>query len=87
MHATIYLRDGSRPAVLDARTVQEEYCPETTGLVLKLVCRDAAGHVVADFDRETVLAYRRPRYRSHRKIDRDHERHMPVYGGAGVAAE
>lgn len=59
MPATIYLRDGRCIALRDAATVTQEFRATSFNFVPTLVCRDGAGNVLAQFERETVLGFRR----------------------------
>jgi hypothetical protein len=86
MAATIYMRDGTRLIVLEASSVAQEYRADTVDLLLKLVCRDSSGNVVAQFDRETVLAFRRSPSGDSRKTRRSYGHQSPAAAASDFAA-
>lgn len=59
MAATIYLRDGGHLVILETHTVTSELVISDSGYRHALICRDRRGQIVARFDRDSVLAYRR----------------------------
>jgi hypothetical protein len=59
MTATIFFRNGDQHVVVEAIAVAEELLLTPDGFRKHLVCRDHTGHIVAQFDRDTVLGYRR----------------------------
>jgi len=65
MAATIYLRDGSSISVRDATTVTQEFRATIINFVPTLVCRDRGGNILAQFERDTVLGYRRENSPAH----------------------
>jgi hypothetical protein len=59
MAAIVYLRDGRCIALHDAVTVSQEFHARSYRFVSTLVCRDSVGNVIAEFERDTVLGFRR----------------------------
>jgi hypothetical protein len=88
MAVTIYLRDGRRLDVFEATAVAQDFIPSPSGLLSTLVCRDQSGAVVAQFDRASVLGYRRPRSENELKSVRDSRRepveHLSLTVGAAA---
>ncbi len=69
MATTIFFRNGDQLAVVEAVVVAEELLLTLDGFRKHLVCRDHAGHIVAQFERDTILGYRRMHSKDERVIE------------------